>query len=211
MNVFFRWITFVVLAGFFLQCNSLKPVKTIENLRIAFNNESTASVKYSKFAQIALSEGFDTISRLFDATSESANIQANNHRKVLEKFGGNPGLAEISGFDVKTTADNLQAAINSEAYQMQTMYPNFIRDAENEKAPEAGKSFTWAWDTGKKHINYYRKALATVSKGNESGLPNLWFVCPVCGNTYNQKDLKPVCDFCLAKQESFIGYVQVSK
>jgi rubrerythrin len=211
MNIIFRSAIFCILAGLLVQCSISNPTKSIEDLRTAFNNESTASLKYSKFAQVAQSEGLDTISKLFDAVSESSNIMANNHRKALEILGSRPGFAEIGSFDVKTTLENLQSAINGEAYEVQTSYPKFIRDAENEKAPQAGKSFTWAWDTGKKHLTYLRRSAASLAKGNSTGLPLTWYLCPVCGNTYNSLDVKPMCDFCLSKQESFIGYVQASE
>lgn len=211
MKVILRSVIFCVLTGLFLQCSISNPKKSIENLRTAFNNESTASLKYSKFAQVAQKEGHDTIAKLFDAVSESSNILANNHRKAIETLGSRPGFAEIGGFDVKSTIENLQSAINGEAYEVQTMYPKFIRDAENDKAPQAGKCFTWAWDTGKKHMNYFRRAAISLSKGTTSGLPLTWFLCPVCGNTYNSVDVKPVCDFCLTKQEGFIGYEKASE
>ena len=211
MQIILRTAIFCVLSGLFLQCSISNPKKSIEDLKTAFNDESTASLKYSKFAQVAQKEGHETISKLFDAVSESSNILANTHRKALETLGSRPGFAEIGSFDVKTTIENLQSAINGEAYEVQTMYPKFIRDAENEKAPQAGKSFTWAWDTGKKHMNYFRRAAISLSKGTTSGFPLTWFLCPVCGNTYNSVDVKPICDFCLSKQESFNGYVQASE
>ena len=208
MKTIIRFIPLIFVAVAFVQCNASKPKKSIEDLKTAYNNESTASEKYAKFAQTATSEGFDTIAKLFDAASKSESIHAVNHRKVLEKYGGNVGDAEIAGFEVKTTSENLQAAINSETYQMQTIYPEFIRDAEHEKAPEAAKSFTWAWDAEKKHLSYYRQAAASILKGNETGLSFTWYVCPICGNTYNSTDLKANCDFCLTKQQNFIGYTE---
>lgn len=206
MSTIFRFILLIVITGAFANCNSTKPKKTVEALKTAFNNESTASEKYAKFAQTAISEGFDTIAKLFDAASKSESIHAINHGKILEKYGVGVVNAEIGSYEVKTTAENLQTAINGETYEMQTMYPGFIRIAENEKAPEAAKSFTWAWDAEKKHLNYYRLATVTMLKGNETGLSYTWYVCPICGNTYNSTDVKAICDFCLTKQENFIGY-----
>ncbi|MCX6236560.1 MAG: rubrerythrin family protein [Bacteroidia bacterium] len=136
MRTIFSFILLLIIAGIFTNCGTSKPKKSIENLRTAFNNESTASEKYAKFAQAAMAERFDTISQLFDAASKSESIHAFNHGKVLEKYGERIGTAEIGSYEVKTTAENLQAAINSETYEMQTMYPGFIRIAENEKAPE---------------------------------------------------------------------------
>jgi rubrerythrin len=211
MKTIIRFITFIFLAAVFTYCSNSKPKKSIENLKTAFNNESTSSEKYSKFAQTALTEGFDTLAKLFDAASKSENIHALNHAKALEKFGLTAGIPEISSFEVKTTVENLQVAINAETYEMQTLYPGFIRIAEEEKAPEAAKSFTWAQGAEIKHLGYYRQAAASLASGNESALPDSWLVCPVCGNTFNPANVKPNCEFCLTKQENFIGYTEVSK
>lgn len=208
MKTIFQFILFIIIAEIFAQCSASKPKKSDEDLKTAFNNESTAAEKYTKFSQAAMAEGFDTIAKLFDAASKSESIHAVNHWKVLEKYGANVGMAEIGSYEVKTTTENLQAAIISETYEIQTMYPGFIRNAENEKAPEAAKSFTWALDAEKKHLNYYRQASATILKGNETGLAFTWYVCPICGNTYNTTDVKERCDFCLTKQENFIGYTE---
>jgi len=208
MNTFPRFILLIIIAGAFSCCGTPKPKKTFENLRTAFNNESTASEKYARFAQKATAERFDTIAKLFDAASRSESIHAFNHGKVLEKYGQTIGAAEIGTYEVQNTAENLKTAILSETYEMQTMYPGFIRIAENEKAPDAAKSFTWAWNAEKKHLNYYRQAEAAISKGNQTGLSFTWFICPICGNIFNESDLKESCDFCLTKQANFIGYTE---
>lgn len=196
----------IVTVGVFAQCNSSKPVKSIEDLRTAFNSESTASEKYAKFAQVAMEEGYDTIAKLFEATSKSEKIHAFNHGKVLGKYSNSVGNAEIGNYEIQTTIENIQTAINNETYEMQTMYPGFIKNAEMEKAPEAAKSFTWARDGEKKYLNYYRQVQSLIVKGNESGLPYEWYVCPTCGNIYNDIDVKESCDFCLTKKVNFAGY-----
>jgi rubrerythrin len=205
MKTIFRFILLIIIAGVFSYCGTPKPKKSFEDLKTAFNNESTASEKYAKFAQTATSEGYDTIAKLFDAASKSESIHAFNLGKVLEKYGQPIGTAEIGSYEVKTTPENLQTAINGETYEMQTMYPGFIRIAENEKAPDAAKSFTWAWNVEKKHLNYYQQAAAAILKGNETGVSYTWYVCPICGNTFNTNDVKEVCDICLTKQVNFIG------
>jgi rubrerythrin len=208
MKTIFRLIQLVIIAGVLVNCNISKIKKTEENLKTAFNEESTASEKYKKFSQTANKEGFDTIAKLFDAVSKSESIHAFNHGKVLEKYGKGVAVAEIGSYEVKTTVENLQAALKSESYEMQTMYPGFVRTAEIEKAPDAAKSFTWAWYVEKKHLNYFRQATATIAKGNETGLSVIWYVCPTCGNFYKPADLKAFCDLCLTKKENFIGYAE---
>lgn len=208
MKIIFQFILLIVAGGFFTQCNSTKPVKSIEDLKTAFNSESTASEKYAKFAQKATEEGYDTIARLFEATSKSEKIHAFNHGKILEKYGSSIENGEIGSYETKTTLENLQTAINGETYEIQTMFPGFIKNAEKEKAAEAAKSFTWARDGEKKHLNYFRHIESAIVKGNENGLHYNWYICPICGNVYNNTDLKESCDFCLTKKAIFIGYTE---
>jgi rubrerythrin len=208
MKTISKLIQLIIIAGVLANCNISKTKKTVEDLKSAYNEESTAAEKYRKFAQTADKEGFDTLSKLFDAVSKSESIHAFNHSKVLEKYGKSVTEPEIGSYEVKTTVENLQSALKSETYEMQTMYPGFIRTAEIEKAPEAAKSFTWAWNTEKKHLYYYRQVASTIAKGNETGLPVIWYVCPICGNIYKPADLKPFCDLCLTKKENFIGYAE---
>ncbi len=183
-----------------------KPVKTIENLTAAFNGESTASAKYTAFAEKAKAEGFDTVAVMFLATSKAEAIHAANHKKVLEKLGVVVEGPQIGAFEVKTTAENLADAIKGETYEIDTMYPGFLTAAAEEKSADATKSFTWAVDTEKKHQAFYNRALTSVTAGVENTLPSNWFVCPVCGNTYDNTAVTAACDFCMTTPDKFISF-----
>jgi rubrerythrin len=180
-----------------------KPVKSIEGLKAAFNGESTASAKYAKFAEAAKKEGLNNIAKMFEATSKAETIHAANHKKVLTKLGETVGEPVIGKFEVKTTAENLTDASKGETYETTTMYPDFIKSAVAEKENGAKKSFTWAMDTEKKHNGFYQKALAAVKAGTEKSFPGEWYVCPVCGNTYDVNTVKEVCDFCMTPKAKF--------
>jgi rubrerythrin len=194
----------VLIAVSMVSCSSKKPVKSIENLKAAFNGESTASAKYAQFAAKAAEEGFDTVAKMFLATSKAEAVHAENHKKVLEKLGEKVDAPTIGSFEVRTTAENLADAINGETYEIDTMYPGFIAVADSENCADAKKSFTWAYDTEKKHQQFYKKALETIISGKETGLAFVWYVCPVCGNTYDEGTVKPECDFCKTKKEKFL-------
>ena len=86
MKTFARLIMLTFAAGLISGC-APKPVKTVENLKAAYNGESTASAKYAAFAEKAKAEGFDTVAVMFLATSKAEAIHAANHLKVLEKLG----------------------------------------------------------------------------------------------------------------------------
>jgi rubrerythrin len=187
----------------FTGCKQATPVKTIENLKAGIKGETTASAKYAAFAQKAREEGNDTIAKLFDAASKSESIHAANHTKVLEELGEKME-AFTPEFEVKTTIENLQAAIEGETYEVTTMYPQFIADAKAEKVEKAVKSFTWATDTEKKHQEFYGKALDALKMNSEKTLSFEYAVCPVCGNTYEMATLDEKCAFCQTPREKFI-------
>lgn len=195
----FTVIGLIAFAG----CQSPKPAKTIENLKAGIKGETTASAKYAAFAQKAREEGLDTIAKLFDAASKSESIHAANHTKVLEELGEKMD-AFTPEFEVKTTAENLQAAIDGESYEVSTMYPQFITDAETEKVEKAKKSFTWASDTEKKHQQFYSNALQALKENTEKTLPFEYAVCPVCGNTYSKAAMDEKCAFCQTSKDKFI-------
>jgi rubrerythrin len=198
------FLSAILIAGFMMSCSQQKPVKTIENLKAAYNGESTASAKYAQFAAKAAEEGFDTIAKMFLATSKSESIHAENHKKVLEKLGEKVEGPTLGTIEVNTTAENLADAINGESYEIETMYPEFIALADSEDVPDAKKSFTWAIDTEKKHQQFYKRALEAIVNNVETSLPLGWFVCPVCGNTYDDMTVKAECDFCKTKQEKYL-------
>ena len=181
-----------------------KPVKTIENLKAAYNGESTASAKYAAFAEKAKAEGFDTVAVMFMATSKAEAIHAANHLKVLEKLGEKIDGPQIGKFEVLSTAENIADGEKGETYEVETMYPGFIAAAETEKSSDAVKSFTWAYDTEKKHQQFYKTALASVAANEEKNLPAKWLVCPVCGNTFSEATVTAKCDFCMTPKEKFI-------
>ena len=178
--------------------------RTIENLKAGIKGETTASAKYAAFAQKASEEGLEPIAQLFKAASKAESIHAANHLKVLEKMGEKMDTI-VPEFEVKTTKENLQAAITGESYEFATMYPDFIKAATEENVKDAVTSFTWALDTEKKHKDFYQKALDALDKSETASLPSVFFVCPKCGNTYDAATVTEKCDFCKTPKDKFIA------
>jgi rubrerythrin len=196
---------FLMIPVILISCSGSSS-KTIGNLKTAYNGESTASAKYAAFAEKALAEGFDTIAVMFRATSSAEAIHAANHKKVLEGMGVMIGAPEIGKFEVLTTAENLADGIKGETYEVDVMYPGFIKTSDEEANTDATESFTYAIDTEKKHKAFYEKALEIVKSGSEVSLPAKWFVCPVCGNTYDEATLTDDCEFCMTPKNQYIVF-----
>jgi rubrerythrin len=198
-------ILFLSLIAFFafMGCIQAKPTKTIENLKAGIKGETTASAKYAAFSKKAMEEGNDKIAKLFDAASKAESIHAANHLKVLKELGEK--MDEFTPeFEIKTTAENLQSAIDGETYEVTTMYPQFLAEARTEKVANAIKSFNWASDTEKKHQQFYTNALKNLNSKTENTLPSEYAVCPVCGNTYDKANMDGRCAFCQTPSERFI-------
>jgi rubrerythrin len=191
-----RLIVFAIAALVALSgSGQTKSPKTVNDLKAGFKGESTASAKYAAFAKKAAVEGNKSIASLFEAASKAEAIHAENHKKVLEGMGEKVE-SFTPQFEVKTTAENLQAAIDGENYEVSNMYPQFLKDAGDEKVMKAEKSFRWAFETEKKHSQFYAEALKALKDKTVSSLPSAYAVCPVCGNTYDNAKTDANCTFC---------------
>ena len=89
---------------------------TEKDLQDAFGGESMAHMKYLAFSDVAEKEGYSNVSRLFNAIAYAEQVHATNHARNL-------GI-------LKKTADNLDAAIEGETYEVEEMYPAFDAVAE---------------------------------------------------------------------------------
>lgn len=154
--------------------------KSMEDLSAAFAGESQANRKYTAFANKAEAEGLTQIARLFRAAAHAETIHALSHFRVM---GG-----------VKTTSENLETAISGENYEVVSMYPAFMKDAESEGENKALKSFTNAWEVEKIHEAMYREALEMLRK-DEKFEDYDYYVCPVCGYVHKRgaPEKCPVC------------------
>ncbi len=200
-KIYFTFISLLLLSS----CGPSKLAKTIENLKAGTIGETTASASYEAFAKKANAEGFENIAKLFEAASKSEAIHAANHKKVLEELGEEMETFTPE-FEVKTTAENIQVAIEGENYEVTEMYPLFMTDAINEKVEKATTSFAWALNTEKKHYVFFKNAFAASKNNKEKSLPIHYAVCPLCGNTYENSGAPDKCDFCGTEKEKFIAF-----
>ena len=153
--------------------------KTGEDLKAAFAGESQANRRYLAFAKQAEKDGYAMVAKLFRAVAAAETVHAHNHLRVMGEIG--------------TTEENLKAAAAGENYEIVSMYPEFIADAEKEGDKKAATSFKWAWEVEKAHEQLFKQALAQL--GSAAGDLQIW-VCPVCGNTVigTVPEKCPVCN-----------------
>jgi len=161
--------------------------KIEKDLKEAFAGESQANRRYLAFAKKAEEEGFKQIAKLFRAAAEAETIHAMNHLKALD--------------GVKSTKENLKMAIDGELYEFTKMYPEFIKDADEENNKQARRTFGWANEVEKIHHKLYNEALNSLNSGKDLSEKKI-YVCEVCGMTI-EGEVPDKCPVCGASKSKF--------
>jgi len=159
--------------------------KSEEGLKAAFAGESQANRTYLAFAEAADREGYTQTARMFRAAAEAETVHAINHLKALK--------------GIKSTRENLQAAIGGETHEFKSMYPQMIADAKTEGNKEAQRSFEFANAVEQVHAKLYQGLLDNLGESKDE-YP--YYVCPVCGYT-SEREAPDTCPVCGTKGKMF--------
>jgi rubrerythrin len=152
---------------------------TEKNLNDAFAGESQAHMRYLIFAEKAEEEGFPNIARLFRAIAFAEQVHAANHYNVLRM--------------IRNTAENLQAAIDGETYEVNEMYPAYNAVARLQEERGAQRTTEWALQAERTHASMCQKAKQSAESGRDAQLGPI-YVCNVCGYTSEEEiDRCPIC------------------
>lgn len=161
--------------------------KTMKHLADAFAGESQANRKYTVFAEQADKEGYPGVAKMFRTIAAAEAIHARSH---FQAEGG-----------VKSTAENLQAAMDGEMYEYNSMYPPMIEAAAAEGDEKAKRSFHLANEAEKTHAALYKSTKEGIDgwKGKDED----WYLCPVCGYVH-AGSAPDECPICKAKASVFV-------
>lgn len=173
---------------------------TLQNMQTAFNGESNAHMRYLAFAKQADGEGYGEVASLFRAAARAEEVHASNHAVVIKEMGAIP-KATIESPEVKSTRENLEAAIKGETYERDIMYPAFLKQARRDGNTNAVRSLNFAKTAEAEHAKLYTRSLQNLDqlKGSKS---TTFFVCPTCG--YTTSELKfSNCPSCFTPGEMF--------
>jgi rubrerythrin len=158
--------------------------KSEQHLRDAFAGESQANRKYLAFADQAEKEGYPQIAKLFRAAGAAETVHAHAHLRALGEIGN--------------TADNLKVAVAGETHEFKNMYPEMIKDANEEGNKTAERSFIFANEVEKVHAELYQNALDNMDSLEDAD----YYVCSVCGMTV-ENEAPDTCPVCGAKASAF--------
>ncbi len=173
---------------------------TLENLIAAHNGESNASKRYLAFAKKAEEEGYVPVASLFRAAARAEEVHAKALAAVIKKLGGT-AEAKLEAPDVKTTRENVAAALKGETHERDVMYPAFVEKARQERITDAIRVFNYAKTAEGTHATFYKEALDNLNawKGTDQ---KDFYVCAVCGYTVLKIDFEK-CPSCMSPKDVY--------
>src|SRR5215471_20973153 len=118
--------------------------KTATNLDAAIVGEAKARLEYTAFAMRAMQEGHPEIAQLFLEAAGAEAIHGISHMRAAGEVG--------------TTLKNLDKSANGEDYEIEEMYPRFVREAEEEGRSDAAASFRLALEREIHHRAMFKQA-----------------------------------------------------
>jgi rubrerythrin len=190
----------LTLGALALPSRAAAATGTLDNLQTAFNGESNARARYLAFAEKADQEQYGEVASLFRAAAKAEETHAANHAVVIKKMGGTP-QAKIETPVVKSTKENLEAAIKGESHERDTMYPEFLKQARAEGNKDAVETFNYAKTAESEHAKLYADALNALPKLKGSKAKT-YYVCTVCGYTTATLDFSK-CPSCFSHKDKY--------
>jgi rubrerythrin len=164
--------------------------RTEENLEAAFAGESQARNKYTYFAEVARSEGYHYVAKMFEEAAENEKQHAKDHLKLLNGIG--------------TTAANLREAIGGENHEAVEMYPKFAEEADREGNRDAANLFRQIAKIEQRHRDRYKKLLDMVEAGTVfKRETSIRWKCGVCGYTLEGTEPPVKCPCCKYPREYY--------
>lgn len=164
--------------------------RTEENLKAAFAGESQARNKYTFYAEAARAEGHMFIAKIFEETAMNEMQHAKDEFKRLGMLGD--------------TKQNLKAAMDGEAYETDTMYPEFAQDADEEGQTDTARLFRQIGKVEEHHRARYEQLLKRLEDGTlyRRDEPIEW-KCGKCGYVYVGTTAPNKCPSCGVPQGYF--------
>ena len=99
---------------------------------------------------------------------------------------------------MRSTTENLRAALGGEQHEIESLYPSFLVSATSQFDAAAMRSLQWAMESEKTHARLYEDALAAMEAGPGWTKDQVdFYVCTLCGYTAKtqEADNCPACNF----------------
>jgi rubrerythrin len=184
---------------------SVQDETAIQDLLVAFADETNAQAKYLAFAAQADAEQMHGAASLCRAAAWSEHIHASSHARAIKQLGVE-AWCNLQPVDVRNTLENMKNALEGEQREIDDTYPGVLEEARKHRNNTVIRSFVGALESEKAHARLYAEAVQLI----EAGKPDSWigaarefFVCPACGFTSKTRDVDESCPVCHCSQERF--------
>lgn len=171
---------------------------TLENLKAAIAGETGASAKYAACAKAAKEQGYEQLSRLFEATSAAEQIHINLEYGVVAETEPDFEKPTAQPCEPGASDVNLIASACGEIYETSDMYPSFIKKAKEEGHAKAVQVFTRAKLAEAVHAELYLEAYNNIDSPDTDS----FYLCPMCGYIHKGGDFEK-CPICFCPKSSF--------
>lgn len=172
----------------------LAGTQTERNLMTAAAGEAQAQTKYELYSGAAYEEGLATVG---DILWDLAH-QEREHAEIWYDYLGKVG----------TTAQNLDAAMTSERYESESMYPEFARVAQEEGFDEIAEKFRLVGGIEAGHSDILKNTATELADGTlyGKGPENARWFCTNCGYIHEGSDAPERCPVCAYGKGYFLRY-----
>lgn len=134
------------------------PTSTVTNLQTAFEEELNAAANFRAFASKAEQEGFARAARLLRALALGEEAHAQSHAQVMRSLGAQPHAA-VAAVEVRSTRENLEAAIARETFGRDAMYPTLLGEAREIRDAAPLATLGVAMFVERAHVKLLQQAL----------------------------------------------------
>lgn len=174
---------------------------TPDNITTAYLAESASKARYEAFAARATDEGYKSVAVLFRATAASQDVLIKKHAAMIQKLSGGLPVVKVAAAPVvKSTRENLEAALAADIGEKNTRYAAFSRQAEADKNVAAVYGFKGAVAAEIEYVKFFKLALSDLDGWKAEG--KSFAVCEVC--SFLVMGPPPAtCPVCSAPREKF--------
>lgn len=178
---------------------SLQANQTLQNLQMAYFAERNASALYVQYASKADAEGYGQLASMFRAIARGEEIHAGNCAALIREMGETPEAPD-EPLIVLSTAENLAAADATQSYENDEMYPQFIKQAREDKNDPAAQVFSKNMAAEPLHHALFQQALKDLNGYKGKNVD--FYICPNCGYVVRTLNA-PACAICPTANAQF--------
>ncbi len=170
---------------------------TLSDLNACASQHYIRAVRYDHYAHVANTEKRSAHARLFHALALSERISEGNCATAVTHLGGEYRAPQRVVVVHGTAAENLDRAI-AEKSGLTAAGTAAIERAVNTGNRYAARTMIRSAANNRIHLLLLRQATAA------DGGTSIYFVCPVCGNCWLDRECDPACPHCQTLRHEFI-------